>query len=122
MPMRALTHPGGRKTLDANPTTMPGNVMTFGRILCCRSVTKSTMSAHANSTRTNASGVRPYVRYVTTKTAAVTISTAGYIQDTGWPHVRHRPPRTTQLRTGRLSNQDSMRPHDVQRDRGWTTD
>ena len=44
------------------------------------------------------------------------ISTAGYIHDTGCLQVRQRPPSATQLRTGRLSNQLSIRPHDVQRE------
>src|SRR5688572_12889254 len=50
------------------------------------------------------------------------ISTAGYIHDTGSLHVRQRPPSATQLRTGRLSIQLSIRPHEVQREPGCTTD
>ncbi len=62
MPISESRQPGGRKKLQTKPTTMPGSVMTFGRILCCRSVTKSTINAQANSTRTSASSVNPYSR------------------------------------------------------------
>src|SRR4030095_4921674 len=116
--MSELPHPGGRKKLQTNPTTIPGSVMVLGRILCCRSVMNSTISAQANTTRTRLRSVSPYVRYVSTNTSDVMISTEGYIHDTVALHVRQRPRSTTQLITGTLSNQLKVRPHDVQRDAG----
>jgi hypothetical protein len=51
IPIRESRHPGGRKRLKANPSTMPGSVMTSGRMRCSRSMTNNTIIEHAKSRR-----------------------------------------------------------------------
>jgi hypothetical protein len=60
-PMTDATIPGGRNKLSANPSTMPGYVITFGNRIVCRSVPNNTMSIAVNTRRAASSGpVHPY--------------------------------------------------------------
>ena len=54
--------------------------------------------------------------------AAVSASTIGYCIEIGSPHVRHRPRRTSQARTGTFSYQASSRPQRAQAEAGQTID
>ena len=76
--MSESSQPGGRKRLKTNPSTMPGSVMTSGRMRCSRSMTNSTIIAHANSSRCTRSTGESNSRYAPRNTAPVTISTIGY--------------------------------------------
>ena len=68
MPASDISGPGGRNQLQTKPMTMPGSVMTSGRIWCSRSMAKSTISAQANARRTSSSGVGPKTNQCRTKT------------------------------------------------------
>ena len=101
---------------------MPGTVISFGRIWCCRSMTNRTIIAQPKSVLTANSGVGPKCATITTNIAPVAISTAGYITLMRSPHVRQRPRSSAQLRTGMFSYHASARPQVVQREAGQTID
>ena len=55
-PISESSQPGGMKTLETKPTTMPGTVISFGRRWCSRSTKNSTIMAQPNTMRWNSSG------------------------------------------------------------------
>lgn len=70
---------------------MAGKMMTFGIILCSRSITLTDNKTDWKKIARKKAGVNPYQRKLATKISEVTASTKGYLIGIGVLQKRHLP-------------------------------